>query len=114
MTLRECVVLIQEDKNRFNIDATGKKVSVLQTSLFRIGCYLNDKDNYFAKFSLILVKVQYFLLQLLTGIQLPIGTRVLGGGKISSLFMYHYLSNEQNRKKLHYSSGSDNRENAFW
>ena len=91
MTLRECVVLIQEDKNRFNLDATGKKVSVLQTSLFRIGCYLNDKDNCLAKCALIIVKVHYFLLQLLTGIQLPIGTRVLGGGKISSFLLYHYI-----------------------
>lgn len=79
MTLRECIVLIQEDQKRFIVDSTGKKVSLFQSSMFRIGCYFYEKNNIFAKCILILVKSLYFILQLLTGIQLPIGTRVLGG-----------------------------------
>lgn len=79
MTLCECLDLIKEDSNRFKVDATGKKVSLFQTSLFRVGCYFNEKNNILAKCILFFVKSVYFLLQLLTGIQLPIGTKVLGG-----------------------------------
>lgn len=80
MTFQECRLLMAEDKKRFKIDSTGKRISVILTSFFRIGNYLMSKHNIVARFILFFyVKPIYFVLRLLTGIQLPLGTKVMGG-----------------------------------
>lgn len=79
MTFREYRFLVKQDKGRFEVDDTGKRVSVHLASVFRFGSYLLSKDNIFAKSLLFIIGAYYLFLRLITGIQLPLGTRVMGG-----------------------------------
>lgn len=81
MTFKECRLQIYKDRLRFEKDSTGKQVSLLVTSTFRIGNYLATKHNIFAKVVLCLFVLINFSLRLLTGIQLRIGTPILEGLK---------------------------------
>ena len=55
------------------------------TFWFRIACYLNERKNVISKACLVLVKFIYFFCQRMTGIQVPIGTRIGSG-----LRFFHY------------------------
>ena len=79
MTLKECINLINADRSRFENDRTGKIVSIFVTSVFRIGSYLASKKSIIAYLPYLAVKSFYFIIQMLTGIQLPLGTSVRGG-----------------------------------
>ena len=79
MTFKEYKNIIMEDRSRFSVDKTGRKVSVHFTSVFRFGKYLQTKNNIFARILLKFVARYYFYLRLITGIQLPMGTNVMGG-----------------------------------
>ena len=79
MTIKECIQLIKSDASRFQIDATGKKVSLLMTATFRWGGYLMSQTNVFARILLVLVRVFYSICKFMTGIQLPMGTSIMGG-----------------------------------
>lgn len=79
MHFREYRSLVKQDKSRFVADNTGKRVSVHITSVFRLGNYLLSQRNVLARLLLFIVAAYYFILRLVTGIQLPLGTKVRGG-----------------------------------
>lgn len=57
----------------------GVNASLRITWLFRVAAYLKSKKNFLARVSLMIVSVLYKHQQWLTGIQLPIGTKVGSG-----------------------------------
>ena len=81
MTFRDYRLIVKQDKNRYVVDDTGKFVSLHFTSVFRLGNYLLSKKNIIAHTLYNLVAVYYLFLRLLTGIQLPLGTKMLGGAR---------------------------------
>ena len=79
MTWKECKALMSADMSRFNTDKTGKTISVSLTTVFRVGSYLVSKRSPFLYLPTLIVRALYFLMQIATGIQLPLGTSVRGG-----------------------------------
>lgn len=114
MTFKECRNLIAEDKARFTVDSTGKRISTTLTTIFRFGNYLMTKKSFFARILLSVVRPVYSILRLLTGIQLCLGTRVLGGAKIPSLFLHYHSTELHDWKELYYSSGRYSWSISLW
>ena len=93
MNFTECRYLIREDLKRItsNINvATFARCLLFNHSFkitfwFRIGSYLKDKRNIFSKFLYGVVFIIHKHNQYLTGIQLPIGTKIGKG-----LFFSHF------------------------
>ncbi|HOI25984.1 MAG TPA: serine acetyltransferase [Paludibacteraceae bacterium] len=96
MTYGEFCDLLSNDFERF-IDAgsSSSKMSFVvkiffsatfsQVFLFRLGSYLNTKNNLFAKIFNLPVKFLYEMKQRSTGIQLPLNTEIDGGVRF-----FHY------------------------
>lgn len=80
---------------------------------FRVGTYLRQKNNIFAKCGMIPVNVINYLVQHHTGIQIPIGTRIGGGYKIPSLSVHCNQRDSKNREELLHLSGCDDRQDFF-
>lgn len=84
MTFRNCISLIRQDWLRFPDDGVSAisaffNPSMMITFWFRIGSWLFSKHNIFARIANIPVRIIYKFNGLLTGIQLPLGTRIGGG-----------------------------------
>lgn len=89
----ETCEIIKEDYRRFSKNG-GVLIFILKvlfnssfciTFWFRIACYLNERKNVISKACLVLVKFIYFFNQRMTGIQVPVGTRIGSG-----LRFFHY------------------------
>ena len=79
MTWKECLSLMRADRSRFNVDRTGRFVSVSFTTVFRVGSYMSSKNSWLLYLPLWIIRIIYFFMKLATGIQLPLGTDVKGG-----------------------------------
>ena len=86
MKFNGCIKLIKRDLSRYDTGGYLNlvKPSMLITFWFRIGTFLISKNNLLAKILCIPIKLIYKINELLTGIQLPLGTRI-GGGLTSSI-----------------------------
>lgn len=89
MTFRELKYIIKSDIRRHHnsnsIYMWGVNASFRITYLFRITSYLKSKQNPFARIVLFILSILYKHQQWLTGIQLPIGTKI-GKGLIFAHF----------------------------
>lgn len=89
MTFKECKHLIEMDKERYVDTKKKSKIytnpSFIVTFWFRIGTWLNGKHNVLAIIPKVLTGLIYKWLNVFTGIQMPLTTKVGGG-----LIFRHY------------------------
>lgn len=84
MTFKECRHLIKMDLARFGHKGESRifiltSPSLMVTFWLRIGSWLFNKKNIFARLALVFVKIIYKLTELMTGIQIPLPTKIGGG-----------------------------------